>query len=162
MNGMAHGALVRQLGEEEHLVTGSQVRGWLTQWAHAGVLRQLHDGSYIRAGRPTAPREPVNDDAVPSMLLRARDAAREAGGAISSRRLFEVMQRETPVYRDASDLAGQLVALLRKVSVVRPDRGQVRVHPAQPKTTGFTTTTLEQGISAYRATAASLYGVSDK
>ncbi|WP_322872247.1 hypothetical protein [Streptomyces goshikiensis] len=150
-SGTTHSTLVRQLDEEKHLVTGSQIRSWLTQWMHEGVIHQLHDGSYVRATTPSAPAGPGST--VPVALVRARDAALEAGGMISSQKLFTVLQHQSPLYRDASHMAGHLVSLLGKVGVQRPDRGQVRIHADQPRVLGFTATTLDQGVSAYKAAA---------
>lgn len=155
VGGMTHSALVRQLDEEKHLVTGSQLRAWLTQWSHEGTVRQLHTGSYIRAGHPLTPSAgPDADDTVPLLLLRARDAVRDAGGAMASQTLFTVLQRQAPIHPNASSLAGQLVGLLRKVGVTRPDRGLVRVLDDHPRVLGFTAVTLEQGVGAYKAAAA--------
>ncbi|WP_331719825.1 hypothetical protein OG217_37275 (plasmid) [Streptomyces sp. NBC_01023] len=154
--GITHVALVRQLDDEKHTVVAPQVRAWLREWVRQGVVNQLQDGAHAMPHHPEPPSAaaPTEDDSVPRVLVRAREATHEAGGKISSQELFTALQRETPVYRDASDVAGQLVALLNRVGVKRPDRGKVRVRLGQPQVLGFTATTLEQGINAYRKAAA--------
>ncbi|MGI5451510.1 hypothetical protein ACQEVM_38260 [Streptomyces sp. CA-243310] len=152
VSGMTHSALIQQLDEEKHLVTGPQLRSWLMQWTRDGTVRQLRDGSYMRAGRTLA-SSAEDDDTVPLLLLRALDAVRDAGGVMSSKSLFTVLQRQAPIHRDAADLAGQVVGLLRKVETQRPNRGMVRVLADHPRMLGFTAATLEQAVNAYKATA---------
>ncbi|MGA4846665.1 hypothetical protein ACOBQB_10505 [Streptomyces sp. G5(2025)] len=148
-NAMSPITLIRQLSEEGHLVTDTQVRTWLKHWMGDGLLRESDDSRQI--GHPRPPGVPdLTGDAVPQMLIRARDAARGAGGVISSQQLFAALQGQTPVFRDASDMAGRLVSLLNKVGVSRPDRGRVQTHPTQSKVAGFTASTLDQGVTAYQ------------
>jgi hypothetical protein len=151
VDGINHAALVRQLGQEGHTVVGAQVRSWLTHWTKERVLRQRSDRSYMRAGRPAVSRS--SDDApVPDLLRRAYDIARTHDQEmISSRDLFNILEQQTPVFRDSSDMAGQLVRLLTRVGVTRPNKGLIRISPDQPQVLGFTAATLRQAVMKYNA-----------
>ncbi|MFF3735200.1 hypothetical protein ACFYXM_34255 [Streptomyces sp. NPDC002476] len=106
----------------------------------------------MRAGLPAVPSPVSGQDSVPDLLLRAYDAARESDQeVVSSQALFATLQQQTPVFRDASGMAGQLVRLLTRVDVTRPNKGLVRTHPGQPRVLGFKVATLQQAITAYRA-----------
>ncbi|MFE9559276.1 hypothetical protein ACFYOD_38330, partial [Streptomyces sp. NPDC006703] len=153
--GVTHSALGRQLDAEKHLVTGTQLRSWLAQWLSEGVLHQLPDGAYIRSeGCATSA---ASRSTIPLLLTQALSATVAAGGVISSRALFDVIQRQSSSYRDSSHMGGHLTRLLGNVGVKRPARGKVRLHASQPAVHGFTVATLEQGVSAYKAMANAVF-----
>ncbi len=150
VDGIDHAALVHQLDQEGYTVVGTQVRTWLTHWTKERVLRQVGNRSYMRAGRPAVSQ--LSGNPVPDLLRRAYDIARAHDQEmVSSRVLFTTLQQQTPMFRDASDMAGQLVRLLTRVGVTRPDKGLICIQPSQPKVLGFKAATLRQAVMAYNA-----------
>ncbi|MFI1869510.1 hypothetical protein [Streptomyces jumonjinensis] len=131
--GIASTALVRQLELEKHAVYGRQVCGWLGEWAKARLVRQLHDGSYIRAGTPCAPATA----GIPEPLGSAHAAAVGAGGVIATQDLPTALWAEYP-HPNPSALGQQLVALLRDVGITRPNQGKIPSRNDGATVLGFT------------------------
>ncbi|MFJ1838978.1 hypothetical protein ACIOJ9_34575 [Streptomyces sp. NPDC088175] len=150
--GINHATLVHRLGKEHYTVVDAQVHTWLTHWTDTDVLRRIGDDSYVQAGLSAAPSLASGLDSVPDLLIRAHDVAcRFDQQVVSSQSLFAALQQETPVFRDASDMAGRLVRILTLVGVTRPEKGLIRPHPRRPRVLGFKAVTLQQAITAYQA-----------
>ncbi|MCX4451640.1 hypothetical protein OHA46_33665 (plasmid) [Streptomyces sp. NBC_00708] len=93
----------------------------------------------------------VGISSVPDLLARAYEIARaQDHGVIASSSLFAVLQQQRPVFRDSSDMGGQLVRLLAQVGITRPNKGYVRLQPDQPLVLGFSAVTLRQAIEAHQ------------
>ncbi|WP_231406025.1 hypothetical protein [Streptomyces clavuligerus] len=154
--GITHPALVRQLEEEKHAVYGRQVRVWLGEWVAEGLVRQLRDGSFARAGTPAVflpVAEPRPSDPVPELLTRAYAVSVGAGGTISSQVLCTLLNQDKRTHTNASLMGQELVGLLREVGVDRPHHGKVPNPSGGAVVMGFTAETLGRAIAAYEARA---------
>ncbi|MFD3567390.1 hypothetical protein [Streptomyces sp. NPDC058667] len=108
-------------------------------------------GTPMETGRRKTLGQTGNSSPIPDLLARAYEVVRaQDQDAISSRSLFTVLQEQGSAFRDASDMAGQLVRILAQVNVSRPNKGYVRLQHGQPRVLGFAATTLRKAITAYQ------------
>ncbi|MFJ1799045.1 hypothetical protein [Streptomyces sp. NPDC088180] len=148
--GIDQAQIVQQLKREARHAAEAHVHDWLHSWLASGILRRLRDGSYMQVSSPSAHAED-RASVVPDLLARAYEVVRaQDHEVIASRSLFAVLQQQGAAFRDSSDMASQLVRLLKQVNVNRPENGYIRPHPGQPRVLGFTASTLRRAVKAYQ------------
>ncbi|MEU9489306.1 hypothetical protein AB0D83_37720 [Streptomyces decoyicus] len=107
-----------------------------------------HIPAQARNASAPLPRERVEQEGVPSLLVRAHAVV-----SATPERAMASRDLATALGHNVNAIGGELCALLREVEVVRPNKGKInaRYEKTGARLPGFTADCLKQAIDAYKA-----------